>query len=376
MTFSERYDLRPGRNWTLATKYGSVANVQAALKDFHAWARSLGLSDTTIMQVDEFSASWNNEVWRTHGYYPGSGWSAGARCNSRANIDASDLHGLWHLRMPLLVCMGRYTFASSSFWSDSVGFSYGQRFTVDSVWVGIPGWPKRCVISTTYGQGVNGDYTQGLHILGGCFIGPGGLGAHDPHTEAGGILLENGGSTARLERVVCDDWNGPGIHIIGAIPLQLSHVRAFRNNRAGVLLEGTALGTVFGEIEGDDNVNLVETIAGRNAQAAGLKTGTFVLKSEQGKRSQRGQCLMYLRGQFNVNVTSCSSSVYAGTPDCAFRWDTTNINSRLMVGAFANDTPGTFAHLVRTNSATYRMPAQAEGIGLVVKGGTFWSDMR
>lgn len=383
------YSLTPGTNPTLQANYGDYTSMQSSLPYFAGWATQMGLSQAQQLQVDLFSACHNNEVWKTHGYYPGTP-SYAQVCNSRANIEWPD--GRWNIRMPLLGAMGHYYGQGQSNYvnpGNPAQFTYGTEIRIDhDNWVGLPtitgpgGIPTRYgILAATYGQGDEGAYAEGFRVSDVYLNGNMPIGAVDASFESSGIFLTNAGSCSQISRVKADGWNNAGIHIVNCIPLRIEHCRTFRNNQAGVLFEGCALGTVWVHgLEGDDNVNLIEIAAtSRNGMSAGLKTATFSgIKSEQGKNSDRGQCIMYLRGQFGITVCDISSAVYNEiTPDTLVRWNTTNGNSALTVFSMVDcgtSTPGGFQHLLRTNSLTYPMPPLCRATSFKMMGSEFYSD--
>jgi hypothetical protein len=377
---AQAYNLTPGTNRSLSQRFGTISFISATLPDFFKWAKAIGLSDAQILTVDEFSACHNDAVWSGHGYYPGSGFIAGQQCNSRVNIEWPD--GSWAIRMPLLACHGTYRGQGNSVYRDATGFSYSTEIRPDhATWVGIPGLGRHSIVSTNYGQGPEGYYVEGMRVTNVALAGGQPIGQRSTAFESSGIFITNGGSCAQIDRVRADGFNDAGIHVVSAIPLRIEHCRTFRNNRAGLLLEGCALSSVVvDQLEGDDNVTLIETAAGRNGQAAGLKSGTFSIKTENGKNTTRPQVGLHLRGQFGITVNDWSAAYYNNVqPGEVVFWDTTNANSYLHcvnycdAGTTLGGGPQT---LVRTRTETFAKPINSDAFGFAVKSGKLMSNQR
>lgn len=382
-----KYSLTPGSNPTLEVKYTNIAGVQSALPAFYGWAAYMGMSDGAILQVDALSACHNNEVWATHGYIPGSAIFTQIN-NSRARIEWPD--GRWDIRMPLLGSLGEYFGQGSSIFSlNASTTTYGTEMRIDHAnWIGAPAIRgvgdvpfRTCFVGSTHGQGVNGSYLEGLRLHDVYFNGGLSFASVDTAYESYGYSLTNLGSNSHVYRVKADQFNNAGGHVIAGIPVKLSDVRHFRNNQAGLLLEGCALATVRLDAgEFDDNPIAVEMVAGRNSQSAGCKTGTFSIKTENGKNTTRTQIGIHARGQFCVTVTDFSAAYYNNVrPDCVVRWDTANANSKLEVNSYCDSGTsiggGPF-NLIRTNSGTFPININSDGFGFCMKGGQLVTGQR
>ena len=373
-----RYGQTPGQNPTIVAKYGNTA--KSELKDLFAWLTSLGMSEAQIGGIDSFSGEHNNEVWRTHGYYPGGGFHASQTNNSRANIEWTD--GGWKIRMPLLLSHGDYTGQNSSFYSDQYGFTFGTQFSIDPTWVGIPGWPKCAAISSNYGTGGGGYYDEGMGLFRAGFDGPGGFVAYNPATKADGVVITNGGSCSVIERVAINNFSGDNIRVLGAIPLELHNVRSFRAARASLSLEGCALSKVdtVGTLEMDDSAIGINMIAGPNGEKAGLGGGELNIKIENGKNTTRPMIAISAAGQVSATVKSMRASYYNGVrPPCVVDWNC-NANSWLAVMSYT-DSGTTYPNggplnLVRTPDGSSPPSINSDGFGFSVKGNNVLSGQR
>ena len=370
-----RYGQTPGQNPTIAAKYG--ASAKAELPDLFAYLNSKGMSDGLIASIDSFSGEHNNEVWRTHGYYPGGGFQANKPNNSRANIGWTD--GGYSLRMPLLLSHGDYAGQNSSFHSDAYGFTCGTQFSIDDQWIGIPGFPRACAVTSNYGSGVTGYYLPGMGLYNVAFKGSGGLGAFNPANPSA-LVIENGGSCAMVERVQIDDFAGDNIRVIGAIPLMFNHVRSFRSARASLSLEGCALATVDAtRLEMDDSAIGINMIAGPNGQAAGLGSGLMNIKVENGKKTSRPMIAIKAAGQVNLTVGNMRASYYNGVrPPCVVDWSG-NANSWIAVMGYTDSGTslgGGPLSLVKTSGGSTAPSINSDGFGFSVKGSEVLSGQR
>lgn len=357
---------------TLSGAGYTYSTAKAKYKAGVEWLEYLGATQAEVLACYEFAIATATAVWI------GDAWPLGTAFINYANGCQSRAHvilphgGNFRTNIALPAAHGIIEGQGSSVYFDGTTTTGGTGISVDhATWL-TRLFPERFIFrSTTWGQGVEGQYAEGLTIRNLYLNGGKKMQPHDPTYVSAGIAIAQAGSTSLVSQVIAYGFNTAGILLVGAIPASMRDVRCFYNGRAGVLCSGTALSTIYMDaVEFDDNGRAILIEPGYGNAGGG--TITISAKSENGKNKIGGTTvrpmpLIEARGAFNIVVNGWSAATYAGKTDYAFILDPQSFQASLSLRGFrhcGHPSSSEFAYLLRDATHRWNMPQQCAPVNV------------
>lgn len=297
----------------LSAKY-TITTAKAKFPAFYAWWSAAGKSDASFLSLSEFVCAHNDAVWRAH-----AAWYT-ATCQSRAYV--IDPHGRYAIDFPLMVAFGEYHGqGTSAFYAGGTIPQGGTELYVDhSGWMG-DAKTKNIFQSNTWGREDLYSYNESFVIDGYRLVGMKTGETYDANVESSGIAIWDAGSTSRIGRIFVENFNTAGIHLVRGTPATVDLVTSFRNNLAGVYLEGGGMHH-FGTMEFDENPAMFYVRGGHGRSGATCLQVDYV-KAETGiapgRSTAKYQMVMDAEGWINAHFSSISYASVGAIPHAMFR---------------------------------------------------------
>lgn len=310
----------------------STQEIKNKFASFFGWWTFGGRrTEADFMKHSNVTAAHWTAVWNGHAA------NFDTSCQSRTNVILP--HGILPFTYPMLWCMGTVQGqGTGAFYSNGSTPSTGSiaqggtNLTIDfDGWLGDPGKPKDLLQSFNVGiPGGSVAYHESAYLDNVRFVGGNG-GTPDPKYAANGARVWKIGETTSMGRVFFEGFNGRAIILEGATPINIENLSVFHNKIAGIEALGTWGASInIGVLSGDDNgvMMLVRPGTGQAGSSQvdeaggniniGLVKNEWMNKAENAQHLWRGQPIMDIEGQFNVNIGSVWASGAGGRVDALF----------------------------------------------------------
>lgn len=302
--------------------YSTIAGASTFFDTAYARWKAEGRTDDKFLDLSYYDASFMDALWKGHA------GDMNATCQSRSIINVPA--GKFGCTVPGIIAFGQYIgTGTSAFYtsgnSPSAGIPQGstELYIDHAKWQGNPK-DKNIFQSNTWGRDDLYSYNEAFVIDGFRLVG--GKTSENPDTSVNcsGIAIWDAGSVSKIGKIFVENFDSAGLYFVRGTPATVEEVTTFRNNVAGVILEGGGMHS-FGMVEADENPTVFLVRAGHG------RPGTTTLdvkymKLETGKAPGRD----YGKGQMVLDTddTSCWVNAHFGSinyasvvdfPECAFR---------------------------------------------------------
>lgn len=286
-------------------------------------------TDANFLKINEYSATWNNYVWAGHAadnIDPQTGKLK--PCQSRTNIEGGA--GNYNIDYHLDYAFGHYKGQGSSVSYHGGTVQQGSTSLVLDVanWVDNPK-NMSIFIGATWGREDLSSYQEAFVLSDVRLIGSKSSEFYNPAIESSGILTWDPGSVSKIENVFAEDFNTAGLHCVRGTCLSVENCTWFRNNLAGVWLQGGGMHNFYGVQEFDENPTCFYVSPGHSRDGGSTFECTYT-KTESGiaagRTTDKDQLLLDGEGWGVFHFGTVSYSNVDDIQYTMIRWNG-NVNS-------------------------------------------------
>lgn len=304
--------------------YGTIQAASAWADTAYARWRAINRTDDGFLNLSLAEAAIMDAVWK------GSAGPINGQNQSRSSVYVGA--GKFGFTMHWDVGFGQYTGqGTSKFYSNgstpsggTIGQGGTELYIEHARWQGDPKVRNLFQSSTWSREDLYG-YNEAFYIDNFRLEGGKASESYDSTLQSSGIAIWDMGSCARIGRVFSENWNTAGLHVARGTPVTVEQMSSFRNNLAGVWLQGGGMHS-FGDMEFDENPAMFY-VNGGYGRDGGTMFDCKYIKAETGKAPGRpvskGQCVMDATGWTNANFSSISYAAVNSMPEVLFRIDAT-----------------------------------------------------